>query len=405
MSETKPSDPRIRTFWQEYLKSLPQGETAPSDPPQAWHFMDEPDATSELEAKVRARIQAAADELGALVVAGIKTATASLEWTYAAQGEAVPQTGDLSIITNWAGEPLCLIRTTQVRRLPFNQVDAQFAYDEGEGDRSLEFWRRVHWEFFSRECAAIGRQPAETMPVICERFEVIYRHPDLDDQPRVAQALQAIEEELEAALVQFEQTEDLEYALKAYWGLEARLLALELNPGDTHFQPQQRVLAAVLMREANILRQFGRREKAAEVSICEMEAARLSGDDLTLARSLISYGATLVFSGDVEDGLKYMEEARQAFSRGDSPEYRQGLGWYWILRADLANARVTDGGSEEALEAAAQAIAYLEPIENWPGIGRAWAARAIACEALGDLSGAESAYKAQAAAKARLHNA
>lgn len=216
--------------------------------------------------------------------------------------------------------------------------------------------------------------------------------------------IQAIEAELEQALQEYEQAGDLENALKAYWILEERLLALELPPDRSLFQAQQRVLAAVLMRQANILRQFGRQEKAAEVSICELEAARQSGDDLTLARSLLSYGATLIFSGDVEPGLDYLEEGRQVFSRGDSPDLRQGLGWYWILRADLANARVTGGGAAEALEATSQALSLLEAIENWAGIERAWAARAIACESLGDAAGAERARQAQAAAETRRQN-
>jgi len=404
MTNQGTNDPRIQAFWQGYLSSLPADANAPLIPPQAWHFMDEPEATDELGAQMQAQIQSAADELGALVVAGKKTATASLEWVYAAEGEPLPKPGDLSIILNWAGDPLCLIRTTEVRRIPFNLVDAQFAYDEGEDDRSLENWRRVHWHFFSRECAAIGREPAQDMPVVCERFEVLYRPPNPPIQAGIELMIQEIEAELEQALKQYEQAEDLEYALKAYWALEERLLALELNPGEAQFQAQQRVLAAVLMRQANILRQFGRREKAAEVSICELEAARLSGDDLTLARSLVSYGATLIFSGDVEPGLEYLEEARQAFSRGDSYDHRQGLGWYWILRADLANAHVTSGGAPEALEAARQALVLLEPLENWPGVGRAYAARAIAYEALGDMRSTESARQAQTVAEERMRS-
>ena len=175
------------------------------------------------------------------------------------------------------------------------------------------------------------------MPVICERCEVIYQRPNLEDQPEVAQTIQSIEEELETALVRYEQAEDLENALKAYWGLEARLLALALNPGDLQFQAQQRILAAVLMRQANILRQFGRREKAAEVSICELEAARQSSDDLTLARSLVSYGATLIFSGDVEPGLEYLEEGRRrarppgAGNRRNAPEAQLKLASPWVF--------------------------------------------------------------------------
>jgi tetratricopeptide (TPR) repeat protein len=214
--------------------------------------------------------------------------------------------------------------------------------------------------------------------------------------------IQAIENDLEQALVNAEQAGDLENALKHSWILEERLLALDIPSSGPLFQAQQRLLAAVFMRQANILRQFGRGEKAAAASICALEAARNAGDDLTLGRSLLFYGTTLIFSGDIEPGLEYLEEARQEFSRGESADHRQGLGRYWILRADLANALVMDGGAPEALEAAGQAIALLEPIANWPEAAHAWAARAIACEALGDPEGAESARQAQALAESRI---
>lgn len=115
-----------------------------------------------------------ANELGALVVAGVKTATASLLWSYEADGESIPQVGDLSVVTDFHGNPMCIIETTEIRICPFNQVNAQFAYDEGEGDRSLEYWREGHWLFFSRECAAIECEPDEEMKVVCERFRKVY---------------------------------------------------------------------------------------------------------------------------------------------------------------------------------------------------------------------------------------
>ena len=58
---------------------------------------------------------------------------------------------------------------------PFEQVTAAFAAIEGEGDGSLEYWRRAHWAYFGRECARVGREPSLAMPVACERFQVIYR--------------------------------------------------------------------------------------------------------------------------------------------------------------------------------------------------------------------------------------
>jgi uncharacterized protein YhfF len=90
------------------------------------------------------------------------------------ENEELPAVGDLSIITNWDGEPLCIIETTEVQVKPFDEVDEGFAYDEGEGDQSLAYWREVHWDVFSRECSTIGREPVESMPVVCERFRVIF---------------------------------------------------------------------------------------------------------------------------------------------------------------------------------------------------------------------------------------
>lgn len=150
----------IEHFWQDYLASHP---AAPQSPiPEAWGFGDIPPL---------------ADELGGLVMAGIKTATCSALWEHEADGEPLPQVGGLSIILDGAGQPLCLIETLAVSVKPYDQVDAAFAYAEGEGDRSLDYWRAAHRRFFTRTLPAIGRQFDETMPLVCERFRVVYRQP------------------------------------------------------------------------------------------------------------------------------------------------------------------------------------------------------------------------------------
>jgi uncharacterized protein YhfF len=148
-------------FWRSYLDSLPEEHPARSRPmPPAWSFGDGPEM---------------ADELGRLVVKGTKTATCSSLWEIEHDGESLPQPGDLSIILNGRGEPICIIETTEVGVKPHNAVDAAFAHDEGEGDRSLDYWRAAHWSFFSRSLAALGRVPEETMPLVCERFRVVMR--------------------------------------------------------------------------------------------------------------------------------------------------------------------------------------------------------------------------------------
>ena len=116
-----------------------------------------------------------AAELAESVAAGLKTETASLVWEYESEGEEIPRVGGLSVVTSFSGEPLFVVETTEAAIKPFRAVDAPFAFDEGEGDRTLAFWRRAHWNYFSRRCAHLGREPSESMPVVCHRFRVVFR--------------------------------------------------------------------------------------------------------------------------------------------------------------------------------------------------------------------------------------
>jgi uncharacterized protein YhfF len=150
---------RINDFWQAYLAFLAQDLKTLPDSYSVWSFCDN---------------EKDANELGRLVKSGIKTATSSLIWEYEAENAPLPKAGDLSIITNWAGAPLCIIETTQIQIRAFNEVDADFASDEGEGDRSLQYWRTVHWDVYSRSCAVLGREACETMPLLCEHFRVVF---------------------------------------------------------------------------------------------------------------------------------------------------------------------------------------------------------------------------------------
>ena len=127
-----------------------------------------------LEAFAFGDSESLADELAALVIRGVKRATASLLWSHEHEKKADPRPGDLSIVTNGAGQPLCVIETTAADIVPFHAVSEDFARTEGEDDGTLESWRRNHTAFFERECARIGREPDSAMPVVCERFRVVY---------------------------------------------------------------------------------------------------------------------------------------------------------------------------------------------------------------------------------------
>ncbi len=115
-----------------------------------------------------------ANALAELVLSGVKRATAESVWAFEAAGKRIPRRGDLSVVTDWAGKPLCVIETTRVDVMPFCDVPAEFAAVEGEGDGSLGYWQRGHAAYFSRACAKNGRTFNESMLVTCERFDVIY---------------------------------------------------------------------------------------------------------------------------------------------------------------------------------------------------------------------------------------
>ena len=112
----------------------------------------------------------APDALAELVLNGIKTAMASAYPLYEQEQEPLPKAGDYSVILNTKGEAVCIIRTTKVYVVPFREVSADHAFREGEDDRSLESWREVHRDFFTREMNAGGLTFDGDMPVVCEEF-------------------------------------------------------------------------------------------------------------------------------------------------------------------------------------------------------------------------------------------
>jgi uncharacterized protein YhfF len=114
------------------------------------------------------------DRLLAYVLSGSKRATTGALCVYEHEGEAVPRPGDFSVVTDGSGQATVIIRTTSVAVVPFDEVDEEYAFVEGEGDRSLGYWREGHWDYFQRELATIGRVAVPDMPVVCERFEVVF---------------------------------------------------------------------------------------------------------------------------------------------------------------------------------------------------------------------------------------
>lgn len=116
--------------------------------------------------------EGASNYLLGLVLEGKKRATASSLWAYEIENESIPKAGDRSIITYWDGTPGCIIRTTNVRIIPYCEITYDIAKLEGEDD-TLESWQKNHIQFFTEEGRQLGYTFSDDMPVIFEEFEVI----------------------------------------------------------------------------------------------------------------------------------------------------------------------------------------------------------------------------------------
>lgn len=115
------------------------------------------------------------DKLVQLVLDGIKVATASAYDLYLFENEPLPQVNDYSVIIDSNDNARCIIQTTKLYVVPFKDVSKEHAYKEGEGDRSLEYWREVHTAFF-QECYEDDNLVFdENINVLCEEFKVVYR--------------------------------------------------------------------------------------------------------------------------------------------------------------------------------------------------------------------------------------
>jgi uncharacterized protein YhfF len=117
---------------------------------------------------------ALSQSLADLVLRGPKRATAGLVAEMAAEGLPLPRQGGLSLVTDFHGRPLMVLRSTRVEIMPFSKVDAAFAAAEGEGDGSLAYWQAAHESYFKRSCARLGLDWHRDMEVVCERFELVY---------------------------------------------------------------------------------------------------------------------------------------------------------------------------------------------------------------------------------------
>lgn len=156
----KSSGNSIEIMWEMYLERIGENPNNTELKYTSWHFCDN---------------KKDADELVELAKIGTKRATASLFLLYELEGEKVPEAGDISILTDWDGYAQCVIKNEKVSILPFRNITEEHAAREGEGDKTLEYWRRAHRGIFEMDAESAGMVFNEDMLVVFEEFEVVFK--------------------------------------------------------------------------------------------------------------------------------------------------------------------------------------------------------------------------------------
>jgi uncharacterized protein YhfF len=167
MTDDLKQDPQIQQYWKAYARSANLN-------------------TIEFMVFAFGDNEESADTLSELVVFGPKRATAYLPRDFEAFGQPLPKPGDFSVVVDGRNKPRCIIRTTQVEIKPLRDVDERFAWDEGEGDRSLEGWMSGHIQYFKRQGAREGFSVDDSIEVVLERFEVVWPPESVDARSQTA---------------------------------------------------------------------------------------------------------------------------------------------------------------------------------------------------------------------------
>lgn len=145
--------PSARALWDRYRASHPD---APEQPYESFHFCDN---------------QQDADICADLVVRGIKRATAASVEELKLLDMRPARVGDVSVVTTWDGEAVAIIETTQIEVRRLGDVDEAFALREGEGDKTLAWWRTAHEAYYRRVLDGTGIRVDDDLLIVCEHFE------------------------------------------------------------------------------------------------------------------------------------------------------------------------------------------------------------------------------------------
>lgn len=156
MNSLKPIE---KAYWQEYLDTISESER-PLAPTVEASFAGSPEVT---------------DELIDLYLEGKKVAGSSLFEDFKSCGDPLPQVGNYWIALGKNGNPRLILKTVKIEKNLFKDVPEEIAIAEGEGDLSLDHWRKVHQECYGPSLEKWNVSDIDQSTVITEYFEIVYQ--------------------------------------------------------------------------------------------------------------------------------------------------------------------------------------------------------------------------------------
>ncbi|MBL4829008.1 MAG: ASCH domain-containing protein [Aliivibrio sp.] len=146
-------------FWNEYLASL-----SPENPPSNYFVESCPAGNSSMT-----------DGLIALYLSGKKRAGSSLVEDFEVTGDPLPKVGNYWIVLDGKNQPKLILKTLKIEIHQFRDVPEYIAIAEGEGDSSLEYWKKTHIDFFKPFLASWDIDNIDDAHVITEFFELVWK--------------------------------------------------------------------------------------------------------------------------------------------------------------------------------------------------------------------------------------
>jgi len=108
-----------------------------------------------------------------LVLAGKKRATVNLMRNYVGE-DKLPVIGGYVVTVDGEGIPRCIWRSIELRVGRLDSVDDKFAWDEGEGDRTRDWWLDSHRRFYAAQAVKNDLEMHDGLETVFERFTVVW---------------------------------------------------------------------------------------------------------------------------------------------------------------------------------------------------------------------------------------